>query len=131
MITATLNHTKCNPGECTLANPSCSRKRPLLRQALNDLAEVADAGGCAAMEVVLDRRVHGTQSLLLPGLAATQGAALCIRIPGLHALYPHATPLVHQALAESELPMVRVCAKPVTQASVLHAQPLMPFSLLQ
>ena len=56
---------------------------PLL-QALNDLAEVADAGGCTSMEVVLDRRQHGTQSLLLPGLAAMQGAALCIRMPGLH-----------------------------------------------
>jgi len=52
-------------------------------QALNDLAEVADAGGCTSIEVVLDRRQHGTQSLLLPGLAAMQGAALCIRMPGL------------------------------------------------
>ena len=51
-------------------------------QALNDIAEVADAAGMAMLEVVLDRRQHGTQSLLLPGLSAMQGAGLFIRIPG-------------------------------------------------
>ena len=51
-------------------------------QALNDIAEVADAGNKATLDVILDRRQHGTQSLLLPGLAAMQGAALFIRIPG-------------------------------------------------
>lgn len=50
--------------------------------ALQDIAEVADAAGAAGMEVFLDERQHGTQSLLQPGLAAMQGPALCVRIPG-------------------------------------------------
>lgn len=44
--------------------------------------QVADAAGAAVVEVVVDARPHGTQSLLAAGLARTQGAAVCAHIPG-------------------------------------------------
>lgn len=50
--------------------------------ALWDVAELADAAGAESLEVVLDCRRHGEQSLLLPGLAPFQGPAVCIAIPG-------------------------------------------------
>lgn len=40
--------------------------------ALFDIAEFADACGCEAMDVWLDFREHGKQSLLLPGLSGFQ-----------------------------------------------------------
>lgn len=49
---------------------------------LFDIAELADAVGCETMEVTLDYRQHGTESLLLPGLAEFQGPALCVMLPG-------------------------------------------------
>ena len=49
---------------------------------LHDIAEIADAAGATAVEVFCDERQHGRQSLLQPGLAAMQGPALCLRIPG-------------------------------------------------
>ena len=61
---------------------STSPPRSAVFVALQDIAEVADAAGAAVMEVFLDERQHGAQSLLQPGLAAMQGPALCIRIPG-------------------------------------------------
>ena len=56
--------------------------------ALWDIAELADAAGAQSLEVVLDCRRHGEQSLLLPGLAPFQGPAVCVAIPGkLQALF--------------------------------------------
>lgn len=49
---------------------------------LFDIAELADAVRCETMEVTLDYRQHGTESLLLPGLAEFQGPALCVMLPG-------------------------------------------------
>lgn len=46
--------------------------------------------GAAAVDLVVDARLHGTQSLLAAGLARTQGAALCAHIPGFS---PHPPPL--------------------------------------
>ncbi|BDA44284.1 probable Sacsin [Coccomyxa sp. Obi] len=53
-----------------------------MTHALFDIAELADAVGCETMEVTLDCRQHGTESLLLPGLAEFQGPALCIMLSG-------------------------------------------------
>ncbi len=50
--------------------------------ALLDIAELADAMGAETMEVTLDYRQHGVESLLLPGLADFQGPAICITLPG-------------------------------------------------
>jgi sacsin len=59
---------------------------PLLQargmEALCDIAELAEAAGAEALELWLDCRQHPSQSMLLPGLAAFQGLAICIRIPG-------------------------------------------------
>ena len=52
--------------------------------ALWDVAEAADAAGADMLEVTLDLQHHGLQSLLQPGLAAVQGPALCINIPGMY-----------------------------------------------
>ena len=49
---------------------------------LYDIAEAVDACGGTHMEVHLDCRQHGTESLLLPGLAQFQGAAICVKLPG-------------------------------------------------
>ena len=57
---------------------------------LYDLAEVAEACGGTHMEVHLDYRQRGTESLLLPGLAPHQGPAICVKLPGL----PQAAPSV-------------------------------------
>jgi len=51
--------------------------------ALHDIAEVADAVGAETMEVTLDCRQHGGDSVLLPGLADFQGPAICITLPGM------------------------------------------------
>ncbi len=53
-----------------------------LSMLLGDVAEMADAAGCESLEVVLDQRQHGQQSLLHPGLAGQQGPALCFRLQG-------------------------------------------------
>ena len=53
-----------------------------MTHALFDIAELADAVRCETMEVTLDCRQHGTESLLLPGLAEFQGPALCVMLPG-------------------------------------------------
>lgn len=47
-----------------------------------DIAEVADACGAPALDIILDCHQHPQQSLLAPGLAALQGPALCFAIPG-------------------------------------------------
>ncbi len=49
---------------------------------LYDIAEVIEACGGTHMEVHLDCRQHRNESLLLPGLAALQGPAICIKLPG-------------------------------------------------
>ena len=49
---------------------------------LYDAAEVVEACGGSHMEVHLDCRQHGTESLLLPGLAPHQGPAICVKLPG-------------------------------------------------
>jgi hypothetical protein len=51
-------------------------------EALCDIAEVAEAAGAEALELWLDCRQHPSQSMLLPGLAAYQGLAICVSIPG-------------------------------------------------
>lgn len=51
--------------------------------ALHDIAELADAVGAETMEVTLDCRLHGRDSVLLPGLADFQGPAICITLPGM------------------------------------------------
>ena len=68
----------------TATHPPAEGRSPLsaIAMVLQDIAEVADAAGGVAMEVFLDERAHGTQSLLQPGLAGMQGPALCVRIPG-------------------------------------------------
>ena len=45
-----------------------------------DLLEVADAAGATSVEVTLDTRQHGKQSLLSPLLAPFQGPALMVRL---------------------------------------------------
>ena len=52
-----------------------------------DLLEVADAAGATSVEVTLDVRQHGKQSLLSPLLAPFQGPALMVRLDV--ALEPH------------------------------------------
>ena len=47
-----------------------------------DLLEVADAAGATSVEVTLDARQHGRQSLLAPLLAPFQGPALMVRFGG-------------------------------------------------
>ena len=49
---------------------------------LMDLIEVAEALGAHAVHLLLDRRKHGTRSLLSPSLSAFQGEALCVYMPG-------------------------------------------------
>jgi hypothetical protein len=49
---------------------------------LMDLIEVAEALGAHAVHLLLDRRKHGTHSLLSPSLSAFQGEALCVYMPG-------------------------------------------------
>ncbi len=49
---------------------------------LADIAEAADAAGAGTLEITLDERQHGQESLLLPGLAGFQGPAICITLPG-------------------------------------------------
>jgi sacsin len=53
-----------------------------------DIAEFADAVGAEALDITLDCRAHGQQSLLVPGLAGFQGPAICISIPGRPLLRP-------------------------------------------
>ena len=48
---------------------------------LLDLLEVADLLDARAVHFCLDRRVHGTQSLVSPSLAPFQGEALCCFMP--------------------------------------------------
>ena len=49
---------------------------------LMDLIEVAEALGAHAVHLLLDRRKHGTHSLLSPSLSAFQAEALCVYMPG-------------------------------------------------
>ena len=49
---------------------------------LYDIAEVIEACAGSHMEVHLDCRQHRNESLLLPGLAAHQGPAICVKLPG-------------------------------------------------
>lgn len=49
---------------------------------LADIAELADAAGAETLEITLDERQHGQESLLLLGLAGFQGPAICISLPG-------------------------------------------------
>lgn len=51
-------------------------------EAIRDILEVAEAAGATSVDLVVDSRRHGTNSLLAPGLARAQGAALCVNIPG-------------------------------------------------
>ena len=46
------------------------------------VAEIAERGGGKRLEVFLDQRRHPAVSLLQPGLADSQGPALCFNIPG-------------------------------------------------
>lgn len=52
----------------------------------HDVAEVADACGGTHLEVHLDCRQHRNESLLLPGLGAFQGPAICLKLPGVQKL---------------------------------------------
>ena len=73
----------------TLPCPSADAVRATLSEAgheahlLLDLLEVADYLGARAVHFVLDRRRHPCQSLLSPTLAAFQGEALCMHLPGI------------------------------------------------
>ena len=49
---------------------------------LFDLLEVADSCGARSLEVLLDLRSHGTQSLLQPSLGCFQGPAVTVRFDG-------------------------------------------------
>lgn len=51
-----------------------------IKHFLSDLLEVADCLGCTRVDVTLDTRTHGRQSLLQPNLAAFQGPALLVRL---------------------------------------------------
>ena len=69
------------PSAKTLADLLEGQQFPL-SMLLGDIVEMADAAGCESLEVVLDQRQHGQQSLLHPGLAGQQGPALCFKLQG-------------------------------------------------
>ena len=65
---------------------------------LYDIAEVIEACGGSHMEVHLDCRQHRNESLLLPGLGAHQGPAICIKLPGAQ---PNASFACDKALSDT------------------------------
>lgn len=83
LLQVSIDHTQqlpCPPAAAIAAALAAQHARGL--EALCDIAEVAEAAGAAALELWLDARQHPAQSMLLPGLAAFQGPAICVSIPG-------------------------------------------------
>ena len=69
------------PAATSMADMLGAKERSPLG-ALWDIAEFADAAGAEELEITLDLRMHGRQSLLEAGLASLQGPAICFRLPG-------------------------------------------------